>query len=371
MDPDIDDDIEEERRKINQVNQIADIAGLTKRCGMVQTLYFSANLGDSEFKLLELSNDVLESLKENESVVIRGDESEEAVLCTETETFEVKAADTSNLLTLIPDLKTPKSADFESELDIHKINIVQNLFSYFELKKIRPRLQKLKYLLEKTKYAGPENEEQHLGQTLMLEDLQELVQASNEEIKENLTNIGAFEIKGYWRLLDIAYKEKAFAQILKLLDEESWKYWEIPLHTTCDILEELYPSICSASDWFNVDVESRRSFNHHEFFEAWRQSVPDGMTTKSEQLQGLALEDTDSHPAVIWHFPASNLPEDPQERFNTLFKVRSKWTRQEIEPYIRDLCGPKESMNALLLKFARCSTDAIGNKVYNSKRPIR
>ena len=42
-------------------------------------------------------------------------------------------------------------------------------------------------------------------------------------------------------MLDVSYKEKAFSQILKLLDEEGWEFEEIPLVRTCEILEELYP----------------------------------------------------------------------------------------------------------------------------------
>ena len=43
------------------------------------------------------------------SVLIRGDVGEEAVLCTDNATYEVKTADTSNLLMLLPNLKMPKS----------------------------------------------------------------------------------------------------------------------------------------------------------------------------------------------------------------------------------------------------------------------
>ena len=44
------------------------------------------------------------------SVTIRGDTNEEAVLCTHTGSYEIKAADTSNVLFLLPTILTPKSA---------------------------------------------------------------------------------------------------------------------------------------------------------------------------------------------------------------------------------------------------------------------
>ena len=46
---------------------------------------------------------------------------------------------------------------------------------------------------------------------------------------------------GFWRVLDISYKEKVFSQLLKLLHEESWSFEEVPLERASDILEELYP----------------------------------------------------------------------------------------------------------------------------------
>ena len=103
--------------------------------------------------------------------------------------------------------------------------------------------------------------------------------------------------------------------------------------------------------------------------ESWQQSVPEGMTTSLNQLkvykcvhvfmeqtvlseihglhttfvlclfvfrcQGIALTNMTSAPPVIWHFPNSDLPQDPASRFQCLFEVKLKWTMEEIEPYIR------------------------------------
>jgi len=41
------------------------------------------------------------------SLVIRGDKDEHAVLCTEEKTYDLKIADTSNLLLFVPGCKTP------------------------------------------------------------------------------------------------------------------------------------------------------------------------------------------------------------------------------------------------------------------------
>ena len=51
-------------RTLEQVNTIADIAGLTKRKGMVQTLNYSDDLTKEEYKLLEVPKEVLQVMTE-------------------------------------------------------------------------------------------------------------------------------------------------------------------------------------------------------------------------------------------------------------------------------------------------------------------
>ncbi len=55
-------------------------------------------------------------------------------------------------------------------------------------------------------------------------------------------------------------------------------------------------------------------------------------------LQGLALTDLYATPPLIWYFPASDLPPEPLPRFTELFRVREKWSYDDIEPYIRSVC---------------------------------
>ena len=52
-------------------------------------------------------------------------------------------------------------------------------------------------------------------------------------------------------------------------------------------------------------------------------------------LQGLALVDRQSRPEIIFLLKAEDLPEGDQERFNSLFSLREKWTEEDIAPYIQ------------------------------------
>ncbi|XP_029199227.2 sister chromatid cohesion protein DCC1-like [Acropora millepora] len=402
----------DQRRVLEDVNKLADAAGLVNRKGLVQVLQFSHNPNNDEYKLLELPHRILDTLKVGNSVTIRGDHQDEAVLCTDKETYDLKIADTSNSLLLVPDCVLPKDEAFKSEVSPLVFREVSSCHTtYFELKQRRPKLEKLKFLLVGDLYKGPENEENtgHLEDDSVkkrslhtLADLLSKVQASETEILEALKKIEALEINGHWRLLDTDYKEKVVIGILTLLEEKDWSYEAVPVKECCDILQELEPRIilehCLScyGEVTNMETDSgdentvyyrlsedkicrfyaeyllRQAgrFNYHEFIDSWQQSVPEGMVTKSAHLAGIALTDMQSIPPVIWHFSASDLPDDPVLRFMKLFKVQPKWTFNEIQPYIQDLAAPGQSLNALLMKFARSSTDATGVKVYNSKKAI-
>jgi len=383
---------------MEHVNKVADVAGVCNRKGMVQELSYSNNWMKEDFKLIELPQELLTCLKEGDEVIIRGDTDDDSVLCTESATYDLRAADTSNSLLIVPELSNPKSNDFINEPRLVKRDVCSCFFTYFEVKKTRPRTQRLRSLLEENSFNDKDNTEEEMSkERFTTDDLLGLIQASKSELLQSLQAMGALQIDGYWRILDISYQEKAFAQALALVEEKSWDWKEVPVKTSCDILEELYPSfvishclhlygevladteeqtVCLSEEkvstfYAEYILRPAGKFNYQEFMEAWAQSVPDGMTVKQEHLKGIALKDENSVPPVIWHFPERDLPEDTAERFNVLFKERTKWRHDDIEPYIKGILAPGQALNALFLKYTRSATDEKGSKVYSSKRPVK
>lgn len=57
--------------------------------------------------------------------------------------------------------------------------------------------------------------------------------------------------------------------------------------------------------------------------------------SQETMLSGIALIDKSSTPHVIWGFAENELSEDINERFRFLFQTKSKWTVDEISPYIQ------------------------------------
>uniref|UniRef100_A0A3Q3EQA1 Sister chromatid cohesion protein DCC1 n=1 Tax=Labrus bergylta TaxID=56723 RepID=A0A3Q3EQA1_9LABR len=342
----------------------------------IQCLSFGENVSSADYCLMELDDNLCKHIEAGQSLVIRGDKEERAVL-----------SDTSNLLLMVPGCRSPDELtdSQESSHVVHR-QIWGFCNSYWELRKQRPKLKKLKKLLMENPYEGPAvgGQEENTENRLTMQDLLERIQASEEEIKTNLEIINACQIDGYWRMLDFDYEMKLLGHMTQLVDSESWSF-NNPLepkemiehclncygkrYTENDkVFYTLHEDkVCRATAL--LLLQNAVKFNLREFQEVWQQSVPDGMSTRLEQLKSVALVDRVSHPETICLLRVDDLPEDTLDRFNHLFTLREKWTEEDITPYIQDLCGEKQTTGALLTKHARSSMQN-GVKVFNSRRPV-
>ncbi|XP_042317702.1 sister chromatid cohesion protein DCC1 isoform X2 [Sceloporus undulatus] len=330
--------------------------------------------------------------------MIRGDREEHAVLCSKDKTYDMKIADTSNTLLFIPGCETPEQlgADKPTSNIVH-LQIAGVAKNFWELRRCRPKLKKLKKLLMESPYEGPDTEQEQTSANskYATEDLLDQVQASEEEIMHQLETLKACQIEGYWRILDFDYEMKLLNHVTQLIYTESWSFNRVPLSVCLQELGPLEPENMiehilmsygrkytdEGDTYFEMKEEkicrgiaqmllnNAVKFSLSEFQEVWQQSVPEGMITGLDQLKGLALADYSSKPETISLLNIEDLPEENQERFNTLFKIREKWTEADIVPYIQDLCSEKQTTGALLTKYARSSMQN-GIKVYNSRRPI-
>ncbi|CAI7999148.1 Sister chromatid cohesion protein DCC1 [Geodia barretti] len=266
-------------RKRSEVVAAARAAGLCVEEGApgTQLLRFAHGLNSDELRLMELPHGVLGALKEGERVVIRGEQGENAVLCTEGATYELRTADTSNALLLVPSLSYSQDNSL-GEDPLPTKGVTMCLSNYLELRPCRPRTEKLRQLLSECPYRGPEyeeegeeegeeglvNEGEESGEDdkddweerrrtksrkvkidrprkYMFSELVEVVQASERELREALQKLQACLISGYWRLLEADYVEQAVQHILALLEEKDWPWTRVPLSSTSHHLQELLP----------------------------------------------------------------------------------------------------------------------------------
>ncbi|XP_058502959.1 sister chromatid cohesion protein DCC1 [Solea solea] len=363
----------------------------------IHCLSFGENVSSADYCVVELDDTLCKHIEVGQSLVIRGDKDEHAVLCSGDKTYDLKIADTSNLLLFAPGCKTPDLLpnDQKSSQVVHT-QIWGFCNSYWELRKRRPKLRKMTKLLMENPYEGPAlGGQENTENRYTMQDLLERIQASEEEIKAHFETIHACQIDGFWRVLDFDYEMKLLGHVTQLVDSESWSFNRVPLQTSLEELAPLEPKEmiehclnCYGKRYTENDkvfyvlhedkvcrsialmlLQNAVKFNLREFQEVWQQSVPDGMSTRLDQLKSVALVDRTSHPETICLLRVDDLPEDTLDRFNHLFTLREKWTEDDITPYIQDLCGEKQTTGALLTKYARSSMQN-GIKVFNSRRPV-
>ncbi|TKS81848.1 Sister chromatid cohesion protein DCC1 [Collichthys lucidus] len=384
-------------RTLEEVQATLEIAKLKEEDlqKTIHCLSFGENVSSADYCLMELDDTLCRHIEAGQSLVIRGDKDERAVLCSGDKTYDLKIADTSNLLLFVLGCRTPDQLTNSQESShVAHAQIWGLSNSYWELKKQRPKLKKLKKLLMENPYEGPAlGGEEVTENRYTMQDLLERIQASEEEIKTHLETIHACQIDGYWRVLDFDYEMRLLGHVTQLVDSESWSFNKVCLETSLEELAPLEPKemiehclnsygkrytendkIFYALDEDKVCrglalllLQNAVKFNLREFQEVWQQSVPEGMSTRLDQLKSVALVDRTSRPETICLLRVEDLPEDTQERFNHLFSLREKWTEDDITPYIQDLCGEKQTTGALLTKHARSSMQN-GIKVFNSRR---
>ncbi|XP_059178011.1 sister chromatid cohesion protein DCC1-like [Physella acuta] len=363
----------------------------------VQCLYFSDHLENDCVKLLEMEEPVIAALQAGKRVEIRGDPADSAVLVTDTLTFDLREAETSNSLLLLPDLSMGPDLPELAENQIINRQVTSVIHNYYELRPIKPRLKKLRRLLEQNPYRGRECEGDELdtGQKYTFEELQASIQASDTEIKLGLVAMNACLIQGFWRLVEFEYMATVLYHVIQLCGERDWLDEGINMDECCHVLADLFPReviehlvVSYSKD--GMDTERTRNiyhlcedkvckhfaelclrnsgkFNLSDFLKAWQESVPEGFKTSLTQIEGMALVDREVRPEVIWYFSVDNLPEEVSERFELLFEEKKKWSLAEITPYVQDLTDDKTDVGALLTKFARASLHN-GIKMFSSRK---
>lgn len=120
-------------------------------------------VGD-EVKLLEVTKDVAESFRAGDTLTIRGDETENAVICSKERTFEIKEAETSNSLMLVDRVTLPDQVDKSvSDRRLGWSSVGSVIHKYIEIIEIRPKLRKLKEVLHKNLYNEDSRRENKKG----------------------------------------------------------------------------------------------------------------------------------------------------------------------------------------------------------------
>lgn len=258
-------------RTVEDVKKLIHHAKLTEGelLPVTQTLEFTPDFGEDRDStvLLELDAKLFETLKEGESGVLRGDPEDGAVFCTKGKTYEVREAETSNSLVLVPQLSFADSLEKSGERKIQNSQVCGIHYTYLELRPCKPRIQKLRVLLAERPYSGPDaQEEEGDGQKYCWNDLLDRIQCSEEELDKALLEMEAYHLYGFWQVLEFDYRFKVVSHILNLIEEKSLPLDGIPRISTIKALSELEPRpvITQCFDYYlkptGVDTDDGDSF---------------------------------------------------------------------------------------------------------------
>ena len=125
---------------------------------------FKTDMVGEEVKLLEVTKDVAESFRVGDTLTVRGDESENAVICSKEKTFEIKEAETSNSLLLVDRVTLPDQVDKSvTDRRLGWSSVGGVFHKYIEIIEIRPKLRKLKEVLQKNLYNEDSRRENKKG----------------------------------------------------------------------------------------------------------------------------------------------------------------------------------------------------------------
>nr|SVE73685.1 EOG090X09TV [Daphnia atkinsoni] len=379
-------------RNLQQVNTILNLAKLDESDIKKEShvLQFIPQIFDSKkVKLLEVSKDTLEYISSGECLFIKGGEDAHVIICSNSNTFELKEAETSNSLLLMPSLTHGKLIEDTGSRTLMKQEAFGVYHTYYEMRLTKPKLQSLRNALAKYPYKGKNSELTKEAVGLSFAELKSVIQASEEEIINQLQEMPAAKVRGKWRLLDVGFLFGWVSYLDSILREKELSLDEIAPSNVedwmglCKTIIDINAKCISL--FMEVDEDSLkwkskavsqlfalyllpelRAFDSNDFFTAWQQSMPVGVIANEEDLNGVALVDYDSTPSLVKYLPEFELPEEINERLDILFRNRAKWTLQSITPYVQALTDHNLNVAALLTKYTRSST-INGVKYYSSK----
>jgi len=179
-------------------------------------LYFSNNLKERQFKLIEISQDLLDQIKKT-GVHIKGRENEPVVLCTPNMTFELKQVEVSNTVLILENVP----GTTEKEI-IHSV-----VSSQLEVKPTAPKLSHLKVLM-KTQILDP-NDTDGTELIYTTSNLLPLIQASQVELMKGLVDLGAFQFNCKWCLLSVGAEFDILEELTTMVRAEGWDFDGVPL----------------------------------------------------------------------------------------------------------------------------------------------
>ncbi|EJU04162.1 hypothetical protein DACRYDRAFT_114561 [Dacryopinax primogenitus] len=351
------------------------------------TLRLTAPSEQQTYRLIELPSELLSIVEDKTadfSLTIKGKQSDDAVLCSSSSTYALKAVLVSNSFLII---QPPQAYDGGSDNE-NILEITGQVKDIIEVQKAVPKLDRLHGLMRGSDWTADDDED--MGEQgakrrrYTYDQVSGVVQASADELDEGLRAAHVLHIAGELRSLLPSQLSNILETILTSMVARSFSPKHVPLDNFLDAMEEDHELprevVRGVIGWYGDVSEERwradmaglvreiglgllselrdNPMTEHEFVTHWEKKVGDSFTGEitMELLHGhyLRPEPPSKH---LLYFPHTALPSAPAARFADLFLARPRWLGDDLEPFLRGLPGGenKSVRDALLVKFARKS----------------
>ncbi|KZT40801.1 hypothetical protein SISSUDRAFT_982864, partial [Sistotremastrum suecicum HHB10207 ss-3] len=332
---------------------------------------------------------------------IRGRTTDNAVLCTNSKTYNIRAVSVSNTF-FVGTSPTYQEEIHSSAVTGDKLVIRDSINQIFELVPCVPKIERFDAMFRGQEYGeqdedGSDEEEVNSVDPLSerpvsttkvtYDDLLADVQASDTELRNALKQSHILSINSHLRPIAPAYLTHILVLVLNTLSTISSQQTQgkvkipditeplefqhhIPREVTTQVLE--WFGITTNGEWEMDKLEvvkavgygtlmkyKERPVDQIQFIDEWAEAVGDAYAEHVglKILEGNYLSNSTANGVQLKFFPSSELPADPATRFADLFLTRPRWSAEDIVPFLKSIAVDAKERDKLLLKFARPVTE--------------
>ncbi|KAF8530392.1 sister chromatid cohesion protein Dcc1 [Hysterangium stoloniferum] len=388
----------------------------TKTTNEFQLRFAPSDAPQGKYKLLELPQElckVVESGLETQ-FTIRGRPNDDAVLCTASRTYALRAVTLSNTI-VVATAPDPATSNDDETLEL----IVQDQVSQIlELVPTVPKLHRLDTILKGCEYdEGHERDDEGggTGDEMELDPDEDLragkrakftkdsvrgeIQASDEELSQGFKQFHILDIEGHLRPLSPSFLTQILETILTALVSQGLPLPPNPVpidrlthHLDLEhemprlVTEQILPwfGVVNGNNWEmdptaavkQVGLGRLMTYKNdpptiEHFLDQWRTAVGDVFASIVDiaLLEGnyLLSPAPPTQATHLVYFPSSALPITATALFTDLFLTRPRWRAVDIAPFLGAVAVDKKEQEKLLMKYARTTTDAAGGVWYTAR----
>uniref|UniRef100_A0A8R1HK61 Sister chromatid cohesion protein DCC1 n=1 Tax=Caenorhabditis japonica TaxID=281687 RepID=A0A8R1HK61_CAEJA len=342
---------------------------------------YSATSSSSDFMLLSVDESVIDAFHVDQSLTIRGETTDDAVLCTETATFPIKMIESSSSMLLMHRvLEPPESPTEEPNFEVKMID--GKCFSTAELCPPLDVLNigRLKDLLreQELRWDWKDREVEEKVKGYRLEELLDTVQMSRAEVKTALKDLPVVKFpSGKYRFLSHKFRGEMLGRIVEKIDDEAISIGELtftrlranlPENVPDDVIRWFLNSRCDTSsegqftlpthnlirDLAVVILFGTQKMPLQNFRELLFKILPFGVADDANSLETIleGVADISDAPfgKLISYLAPEDLPDTCKERMLYLFEHRKLWSMENLRPYFGDLYKSKVAFDKYVVQ---------------------